>query len=250
MTTVTFRADAVEPPAPASFHLFLLAGQSNMAGRGVVQPIDRVVDERILTLNPAGDWVPAVDPIHWDKPIAGVGIARAFARRYLESHPGVTVGFIPAACGGSPISTWLPGAYFDATDSHPYDDAIARTQSAVATGTLKGILWHQGESDSHPGLAETHEAALRELIARFRRELGRPNLPFVIGQLGQFVGNPWGESTRLVDAAQQRISSDTAGVVFVRSDGLKSKPDNIHFDRRSLLLFGDRYAEAFGTLEN
>lgn len=249
VSTLMSPAAEVTLPAPANLHLFLLAGQSNMAGRGEVTAADQVPDERILALNARGEWVQAVDPVHWDKPdIVGVGVARSFARRYLETHPGVTVGFIPTACGGSPISTWLPNAYFEATYSFPYNDAIARTRRALTVGTLKGILWHQGESDSHPNLAPAYEGALRDLIARFRTEFGQPMLPVVIGQLGQFEAAPWGEATRIVDAAQQRIAADTPQVAFVSSNGLKSKPDNIHFNRAALIELGHRYADAFATI--
>ena len=63
-------------PSPERFHLFLLVGQSNMAGRGVVAPEDKKADPRVLMLNQRGEWVPAVDPIHFDKPAA---VVRFFA---------------------------------------------------------------------------------------------------------------------------------------------------------------------------
>lgn len=241
-------ADPVERsalPPKDSFHLFLLAGQSNMAGRGDVSDEDSEINPQILALNAAGEWQHAVDPIHWDKPVAGVGLARSFAREYLKDHPGVTIGFIPAACGGSPISTWVPGAFFDQTNSHPYDDAISRTKNAVKSGTLKGILWHQGESDCHPGLAEAYEIALSELLARFRTEMDAANLPIVLGQLGQFAVNPWGEHTRQVDAATQRIAAASPLVGFVSSEGLGCKADGIHFDSAALHEFGKRYYAVF-----
>jgi hypothetical protein len=219
-----------------------------MAGRGEVSGADRKVNPRILALNSDGEWQHAIDPIHWDKPVAGVGLARSFAEEYLKDHPGVTVGFIPAACGGSPISTWLPGAFFDQTNSHPYDDAISRTKNAVMSGALKGILWHQGESDCHPGLAEVYETALTELLARFRTELNAKNLPIVLGQLGQFEVSPWGEHTREVDAATQRIAAASTLVGFVSSEGLDCKDDGIHFDSAALHEFGKRYYAVFRSI--
>lgn len=216
-----------------------------MAGRGEVTEADREVNPRILALNADGEWQHAVDPIHWDKPVAGVGLARSFAVEYLKDHPEATVGFIPAACGGSPISTWLPGAFFDQTNSHPYDDAISRTTNAAKKGTLKGILWHQGESDCHPELSEVYESALIELLARFRAELNAANLPIVLGQLGQFEVSPWGDHTREVDAATQRVATSSPLVGFVSSEGLGCKDDGIHFDSASLREFGKRYYAVF-----
>ncbi|HUG11170.1 MAG TPA: sialate O-acetylesterase [Opitutaceae bacterium] len=242
-------ADFAVPADAGAFHIFLLAGQSNMAGRGEVGPQDTAPIPRVLALGKDGAWQPAVDPIHWDKSVAGVGLARSFAVAYLGEHPGVTIGFVPAACGGSPIATWTPGAYFDQTDSHPYDDAIRRTRVALERGTLKGILWHQGESDCHPGLSEVYAIALAELIARFRRELGVSDLPFVVGQLGRFEGAPWGEHTLRVDEAMRTVVASTPRSAFVSSEELTSKPDNIHFNSDSLREFGRRYYAAFRKME-
>jgi Carbohydrate esterase, sialic acid-specific acetylesterase len=244
------RADeALQLPSRDKLHLFLLAGQSNMAGRGEVEARDQEPIPQVLSLDAAGNWVKARDPIHWDKPSAGVGLARSFAIEYLKRHPGVTVGFIPAACGGSPISTWAPGQYFDQTHSHPYDDALARTRRALQFGTLRGILWHQGESDSTPDLAPEYEAALTTLITRLRSELGAQRVPFLIGQLGQFTAVPWNEPTRTVDTAQRHVAASVPLAAFVSSDGLTSNPDNIHFNAASLREFGKRYAAAFAGLE-
>jgi hypothetical protein len=235
-------------PARSQLHLFLLVGQSNMAGRGDVEPSDRQPIANVLAVNAAGDWVPAIDPLHWDKPGAGVGLARSFAVHYLESHPGVSVGFIPAAVGGSPISSWAPGAYYAETKSHPYDDALARARPALGRGTLTGILWHQGESDRSAELAPRYERALSELIARFRHDLNAPKVPFLIGQLGQFAGAPWDEHAKSIDRAQRQIASSVPFTAFVPSHGLAAKPDNLHFDAPALREFGRRYAVAFAEL--
>jgi hypothetical protein len=246
---VPVRDAVAKGEAPARLHLFLLVGQSNMAGRGDVEPADREPIDRVLALNAAGAWVPAVDPLHWDKPVAGVGPGRAFAREYLRAHPGVTVGLIPAAVGGSPISTWEPGKYYEETRSHPYDDAIARARHALERGTLHGILWHQGESDRAADLAPKYAAALTALIKRFRSDLQAPQVPFLIGQLGQFPGaGVWDEPTRIVDRAQREVAATVPHSAFVSSDGLTSKPDNLHFDARSMREFGKRYADALAAL--
>ncbi len=244
-------SDGAQVPLPPRerFHLFLLAGQSNMAGRGDVEPQDRAPIAGVVALDREGRWVPASDPLHWDKPGAGTGLARSFAVEYLRAHPGVTVGFIPAACGGSPIASWQPGQYFDQTQSHPYDDALARSRRALKRGTLRGILWHQGESDRSPELAERYEAALTELIARFRRDLAAPGVPFVLGQLGQFAGAPWDDAGRRVDQAQRNVAARVPFTTFVSAEGLTSKPDNLHFDASALREFGKRYAAAFAELE-
>ncbi len=232
-------------PSRENFFLFLLAGQSNMAGRGAVEATDRIPHPRVLALDKAGKWVPAVAPIHFDKPVAGVGLASAFAETIADKYPGVTIGLIPAACGGSPISSWEPGGYHGQTKSHPWDDAIARSRIAMRDGVLKGILWHQGESDAKAGLAEVYELKLSDLFQRFRKALGTPDVPIVLGQLGRFADNPWNEYRERINEAHLEVARTLPHVAFVRSNGLTPKSDNVHFDTKSLRIFGQRYAEAY-----
>lgn len=226
-----------------NFRLFLLAGQSNMAGRGEVTGADREPHPRILMLAKDGSWQPAVDPVHYDKKQAGVGLARSFAMELVARDENVVIGLVPAACGGSPISSWTPGGYHDQTDSHPYDDAIARTKRAMEDGTLAGILWHQGESDSRPQRAAHYKDRLIGLVSRFRSELG--DVPFIIGQLGRFQGKPWTDGRRQVDMAQREASVEIPLSGFVSSEGLTAKSDNTHFNRESLIEFGQRYARTY-----
>lgn len=232
--------------APAGdVHLFLLAGQSNMAGRGELTPDRREAITGVYALQADGSWGPAVDPLHWDKPIAGVGLARSFAQAYRATYPGVAVGFIPAACGGSSVEQWVPGAYYEATQSHPYDDALARVAAAREHGTLKGVLWHQGESDAQPERAGWYAQRLADVFARFRRDLGDPELPILVGQLGRFEGRPWDSSRVAVDTAHQRLAATDARTAFVSSVGLTAKADRVHFDASGLDELGRRFAAAW-----
>jgi hypothetical protein len=170
------------------FHLYLLAGQSNMAGRGEVEEQDMRPHPRVFALNQKDEWEPATEPLHFDKPrIAGVGPGYAFGRAMANYKKHVRIGVIPCAAGGSPIFSWTEGAYHDQTKSHPYDDAIRRARVAMQSGVMKGIIWHQGESDSKPEAAKVHLAKLRELIVRFRQDLGDDKLPFIVGELGDFL---------------------------------------------------------------
>lgn len=247
--TTLLPAQNVEAPALPSrenFHLFLLVGQSNMAGRGEVTEADRKPHPRVLMLTKEGRWAPAVDPLHFDKPkVIGVGLGRSFASVVAEANPDVTIGLIPCAVGGSPIDAWQPGAFYKPTSSHPWDDAIRRARRAMDDGTLKGILWHQGESDSRPERAADYEAKLHDLVNRFRTELDAPDVPFLVGQMGQFAERPWDESKQQVDAAHRRLPEKVPHTAFVSSDGLKHKGDEVHFDADSYREFGRRYAQAY-----
>jgi hypothetical protein len=236
--------DVVLPPKE-SFHLFLLAGQSNMAGRGIVAEEDREANPRVLMLGRDGKWVPAVDPMHWDKPAAGVGLGRTFGLEMAKAIPGVTIGLIPCAVGGSPIESWMPGAFDEPTKTHPWDDAMSRALPALEVGTLKGILWHQGESDSNEARAPLYEARLHDLIARFRKDLDAPLVPFLAGQLGRFAEVPWNAHREQVDQVHRSLPDRVEATAFVSSEGLVHKGDKVHFDAESYRELGRRYAAVY-----
>lgn len=237
-------AEPVTLPAKEKFHLFLLVGQSNMAGRGKVEAEDKTPHPRVLMLNKAGEWVPAVDPLHFDKSAAGVGLGTTFGKLVAEANPDITVGLIPCAVGGSPIDSWQPGEFYEPTKSHPWDDALRRAKLAQEKGELKAMLWHQGESDSSTKLAAGYGGKLRKLVKDFRTEL-HADVPFFVGQLGQFDDVPWTADRKIVDQAHRDLAKQEPTVTFIPSDGLKHKGDKVHFDSASLREFGKRYATAY-----
>jgi len=160
-----------------------------------------------------------------------------------EQDSTVTIGLIPCAVGGTSIRKWVPGAVDQKTKTHPYDDMLVRLRVAQKSGTVKGILWLQGESDGEMGKSGTYADALKELIQRVRAECGNPGIPFLIGQLGQFDGSPWNEGRRAVDAAHREVAEQLADCAFVSSNGLRDKGDGIHFDAESARELGKRFAE-------
>lgn len=67
-----------------------------------------------------------------------------------KEKPGVKIGLIPCEVGGTSVRSWQPGGYDSAMKRYPYDDAAARIKVAMKSGTINGMVWHQGESDSKP----------------------------------------------------------------------------------------------------
>ncbi len=246
--TTLSAAEPVKLPAKKKVHLFLLLGQSNMAGRGKIEKEDLTPHPRVVMFNKANHWVPAVDPLHFDKAVAGVGIGKTFGTIIAEENPDITVGLIPCAVGGSPIDSWKPGVLYSGTKTHPWDDAMKRAKLALKDGELKGILWHQGESDSKPELAKNYDEKLHDLVVRLRKELDASDVPVLAGQLGQFEGNPWNDGKKQVDQAHRDLPTKVKRTAFVSADGLTDKGDKVHFDSASLRTFGKRYAEAYGKL--
>ena len=239
-TLFAFRQDV-----PPKLQLFLLIGQSNMAGRGNPEAEDQQTNPRIWMLTKDLNWVAAKNPMHFDKPaLVGVGPGLAFAEQLADRYPRMNIGLIPCAVGGSGIDVWKPGAYYEPTTSHPYDDMLLRAKKALGQGQLAGILWHQGESDSSPDKAGMYEEKLTELVQRLRKDLNAPNVPFVVGTLGDFVVNR-NPDANTVNEALQRSVSHIPNTYCVLSSGLTDKGDSTHFDAASARTLGRRYADIF-----
>ena len=228
-------------------HIFLLAGQSNMAGRGELSKIDRTPHPRVFALNENDEWVIATEPIHFDKPkVRGTGPGLAFAKEIAKQNPEIRIGLVPTAVGGSGIQTWTAGGYHEKTGLYPWDDAVRRLGVAMQSGELKAILWHQGEADSSPERAPLYEARLHDLIRRFRDVASDEQLPFIIGQLGQF--KEWSDGRQLVNAVHENVPAQIERTGFVSSDGLTDIGDGTHFDAPSARELGRRYADAYADI--
>lgn len=235
-----------QPPVNKKmFHLFLLAGQSNMAGRGAIEAQDTITNAKIWMLNKTGEWELAKEPLHFDKPnVAGVGPGFAFAKRILAQDTSVFIGLIPCAVGGSPIDVWEHGKYYEPTKSYPYDEALQRTKLAMQSGLLKGILWHQGESDSDSLHAGVYVVKLTAMVQRFRKDLRMKSLPFIAGTVADFyvAKHPYGMQ---VNAGIETLPQHLKKVAVVHTDGLSHNGDTTHFNCASAREVGIRYAELF-----
>ncbi|WP_353126729.1 sialate O-acetylesterase, partial [Parapedobacter pyrenivorans] len=226
-----------------NFHLYLLVGQSNMAGRGKVDSASKIIDSAIWTLDSTGMWVYAVDPIHFDKSVAGVGPGISFARTMLskETDPAIRIGLIPCAVGGTSIDRWFAGERDPVTKAFPYDDAIGRTKVAMKSGVLKGIVWHQGEADNSEARAKAYQEKLIRVVNNFRSDLSG-DFPFVVGEIGYF------KPKRPINDILNQTPRSVPNSAVVSAEGLKDGGDGTHFDTSSARLLGKRYAEAMDRL--
>jgi hypothetical protein len=245
---------APEPTAKsteAPLELYLLAGQSNMAGRGDVEQLDRTPVPNVFALDSNMIWGAAKEPLHFDKSdVIGVGPGFAFGRAMAEANPGVRIGLIPGAVGGSSIRAWRRNEVHQQTNTRPWDDAVSRTFRVLAQqgGGLKGIIWHQGEADSNE-FGPQYEGALMDLVERFRREFQDPDLPFVAAPLADYfvAGNP---AAADINAATARLPERLPHTAVVSAEGMTPKADNVHLDTASAREIGRRYAEAMLTLQS
>ncbi len=243
---------AAEPPAvglppKAQLHVYLLLGQSNMAGRGLLNETNRLPTDRVLKFTADNRWAPAVEPLHFDKPtIAGAGLGMSFARAMADAEPSVTIGLVPCAVGGTPLERWMKGVDL-------YEAALVRARIALKDGTLKGILWHQGEGDAgSEEKARSYAARLARMVTDLRADLGAGDVPFVAGKLGEF---PPKESKSGKPSLRPVVNEQIATIgrlipraAAVESAGLGDKGDGTHFDTPALREFGLRYARAMQAL--
>ena len=223
---------AFAEPAPAPMKLFLLIGQSNMAGRGKVVAQDKVENSKILMLTKDLKWVPAKDPLHFDKPSAGVGLGSQFAREVWRADTNATIGLIPCAVGGTSLDQWKPGGAL-------YQAAVARATAAMKQGQLAGILWHQGESDSgDPKKVASYAERFSAMIGQLRQDLKTERVPVVLGELIPGHGQNDAINAVLPQAVKQTPRSALASAA-----GLGNKA--LHFNSADLRTFGQRYAAEY-----
>ena len=135
------------------------------------------------------------------------------------------------AKGGTRIEEWGKGTKF-------YAEAVRRTKAAIAGGgTLKGILWHQGESnEKNP---DDYLDMLKALVEDLRKDLDSPDLPFVAGQVNNL---------KPINDQIAKLPETVPHTAFVSSEGLKAM-DRWHFDAPSMKLLGERYADEMLKLQ-
>ncbi len=226
------------PVVPDDMQLFLLMGQSNMEGRGFLQPQDVSTNPGIWMLTKSGRWTLARDPIHYDRPAAGVGPGHQFARTLKRRDPGANIGLVPAAVGATSLDEWQAGGTL-------YQHAVARARVAIKNGELKGILWHQGEADLSPEKIASYPRRFAAMIAQLRLDLGAPNVPVIIGEL------PYErERNAAFNATIPTIAAAVPNCAWVSAKDLPTNDGRVHFSSASARKLGERYAEKFLELRS
>lgn len=210
-------------------HVYLLIGQSNMAGRAPFTEEESGIIEGVYLLNDKDKWEPAKNPLNQYSTIRkGLEMQKlnpgySFSKTMLEKKEEISVGLVVNARGGSSIKEWTKESKF-------YKEAVRRTKVAMETGELKGVLWHQGESDAED---PEYLGKLKLLIENLRSDFSIPDLPFVAGQVNDVP---------LVNDQIAKLPETVDSTGFVSSEGLKAM-DRWHFDAKSMNLLGQRYAE-------
>ena len=230
------------PPASRVW-VFLMAGQSNMAGRGFVEPADTISDERIITFNRQNEIILAKEPLHLYEPQrTGLDCGLSFAQALLKQIPdSITVLMVPTAIGGSSLRQWLYDSVY--REVQLFTNFVSKVDEAKKYGTIKGILWHQGESDANEKDAPLYKERLSILFSRFRTTVGNQQLPILMGELGSYSVNAvyWAainEQIRLLHASDANTS-------VIHTDDLRPNADKVHFNSVGQRIIGQRFAAAF-----
>jgi hypothetical protein len=252
----TVAAEFADATAPAEqvrpFDLFLLLGQSNMAGLGELSEGQKP-DPRIFNMSMTNDqWVVARDPLHVDLAAGriGVGPGMSFARAVLEQQPGSVIGLIPGAVCGSWIDLWekeAPRSF--------YDGSIRRAHLALATASaakprIRAVLWLQGESDSTEERFGDYERKLFELIDNLRADLNDPDLPFIACTIGSFI-DPRSGFTRTQEINQilLNLPDKRSFTACVDARDLTGHiGDRLHYNAESQRIIGKRFAEKYNEV--
>ena len=224
-------------PKHAEYDVFLLIGQSNMAGRGEMLDEDRAPVSGVFLLDGEGACVPASAPLNRYSTIRkgmsmqGYGLGMSFGEE-VHAKSGRPVLLVVNARGGSAIDSWAEG-------THYFDEAVSRCRQAMEYGELKAILWHQGESDGKSqAMADAYPAKFTALVDALRKNLG--NVPVIMGEvLYDYSG------AEFINPVLNAVADSVPDCVIVSAEGCAGKADRLHFNRAGAKLLGERYAEAF-----
>lgn len=263
-------ADVFPVNEPKSLEIYLVIGQSNMAGRATIREEDKQqIDAVFLFAGGVKPWAVATNPLNRHSTIRKkmsmqrLSPAYSFAQRMSDSlkldSPEKQIGIVMNARGGTRIASWLPGA------KH-FNEAVAQTRKALTSDpahqrVLKGIIWHQGEGDCHPEKVKLYLGHLEIMVNGFREAFENDKLPFVAGEL-------YGTESRLpFNQMLSQLPGSVRNTSVVSSAGtatFDAKPpandasaietgtptSGTHFDSASQILMGTRYAEEMLQLQS
>ncbi|EYU42695.1 hypothetical protein MIMGU_mgv1a012748mg [Erythranthe guttata] len=229
--------------------IFILAGQSNMSGRGGVDknkiwdgvvPAESSADAaKIFRLGPDHrSWEAAAEPLHQgldSNRVCGVSPGMAFANAVKERVG--AVGLVPCAVAGTAIKDWARGM-------EPYENLVRRAKAAAASGggEIKALLWYQGEKDTFTAEdAAVYKEKTEQLILNVRQDLDLPSLPVVLVALPS--GRAYLEKVREI----QKRGIELPNVVCVDAMGLPLEEDNLHITTEAHVKLGIMLANSYLT---
>jgi len=235
--------------------LFILAGQSNMSGRGDIPQEESETNSQIYVFGNDYHWKLASEPV--DDPInqvdlvsedleAGFSPSLSFATTLLEKHPEMVVGLIPCAKGFSSIHEWRRRL----SDHSLYGSCLKRVREASVMGEVAGLIFFQGESDAMEP-SQYPDITLRPtkwaddfsvFVSDIRKDLNVAELPVVFAEIGTTTAPDNFPNWEIVQEQQRKVQLPF--VAMITTDDLMLK-DEVHFTTESYKIIGKRFAEAY-----
>jgi hypothetical protein len=251
-----WNASAQDP----KFYIFLCFGQSNMEGNAPFEPQDTVVNARFQVLEAVdcpnlnrtkGHWYPAVPPLA--RCNTGLTPADYFGRTLVAHLPDdVRVGVINVAVGGCKIElfdknhyqsyvasapSWMTGM-INQYDGNPYARLVELAKLAQKDGVIKGILLHQGESNTNDStwpqkVKGVYDHLLRDL------HLDPKAVPLLAGEV---VHADQGGACASMNTIIAQLPKSIPNAHVISSSGCPDADDNLHFTAAGYRKLGKRYA--------
>jgi hypothetical protein len=244
------------------FHIYLCLGQSNMEGNAKFEPQDTTnVNPRFQVLEAVdcdnlnrkkGQWYTAVPPLSRCK--TGLTPADYFGREMVEKLPSnIKIGIINVAIGGCKIElfdkdnfekykttapNWMKGM-IDQYDGNPYGRLLEMAKIAQKDGVIKGILLHQGESNTGDTLWTqkvkiVYDNLLKDL------NLSAETIPILAGEVvNADQDGKCASMNKIIATLPQTISN----AHVISSVGCPDVADNLHFSAEGYRILGRRYAD-------
>jgi enterochelin esterase-like enzyme len=262
-----FNSSMASAAVDENFYIFLCFGQSNMEGAARPEAQDLASPGPRFLMMPAvddpqrgrkmGEWCEAVPPLC--RPNNGLTPADWFGRTLVQSLPeNVRVGVIVVAIGGIHIEgfmsenmenyvknapKWMIGM-LEAYDNNPYERLVAMAKKAQQDGVIKGVLMHQGESNTgDPEWANKVQKVYDRLLGDLK--LKPEEVPLLAGEVVQANGE--GQCIAM-NKQIQALPKTLHTSQVISSTGCTNLADKLHFDAAGYRELGCRYGEKMAEL--
>ena len=249
-------SSAFAAPDP-NFHIYLAFGQSNMEGQGTIESKDKTVDPRFQMLSTIdnfngrklGTWNDAIPPLA--NKHGGLGPTDYFGRTLVEKlDPQIKVGVVVVAIAGCSIVAFdspldqsymstQAGWFKDIVKDYggdPYQRLVDMAKKAKEDGVIKGIIFHQGETDEGDS---DWPNKVKKVYDRLVKDIGLDaNIPFFAGEV------PYQGSSKGTNNNIRKLPNVSKNFYLVSAEGLNDLDMmRIHFSSQGYRDFGKRYAE-------
>jgi hypothetical protein len=242
-----------------NFYIFLCFGQSNMEGNARFEPQDTIVDNRFQVMEAIdcpnlgrkkGNWYTAVPPLC--RCHTGLTPADYFGRTMIANLPkNVRVGVINVSIGGCKIElfdkdnyqtyiqtapSWMLGMIKE-YDGNPYGRLVEMAKLTKKDGVIKGILLHQGESNTNDTLWTKKVKIVYDNLIK-DLELDPKNVPLLAGEL---VNTDQGGACASMNSIIATLPQTIPNSYVIPSVGCTGIPDHLHFNAEGYRKLGKRY---------